>query len=165
MSDNRREQLKKTLVELDREEQAWVINFLVQQLSGYSDPTRRKAKKLHDEGFSDDQWDTYFENMPAKELPSHTEPLNDIYKATAGKSNQTYGEMAVNQVRYGEIVEVTFKFLGEGYKVHPALVLSGSNLREDADEFDLSDITATPQELQREDIIAAAEAAAFAEEA
>ena len=36
---------------------------------------------------------------------------------------------------------------------------------EDTDEFDLSDITATPQELQREDIIAAAEAAAFAEEA
>jgi ribonuclease-3 len=32
---------------------------------------------------------------------------------------------------------------------------------EDPDEFDLSDITATPQELQREDIIAAAEAAAY----
>lgn len=39
--------------------------------------------------------------------------------------------MAVKQVRYGEIVEVTFKFPGEGYKVHPALVLSGSNLQED----------------------------------
>ena len=33
----------------------------------------------------------------------------------------------------------------------------------DPDEFDLSDITATPQEQSREDIIAAAEAAAFAE--
>lgn len=32
------------------------------------------------------------------------------------------------------------------------------------DEFDLSDITAEPKELSREDIIAAAEAAAFAEE-
>lgn len=32
------------------------------------------------------------------------------------------------------------------------------------DEFDLSDITATPQEQSREDIIAAAEAAAFAED-
>ena len=34
---------------------------------------------------------------------------------------------------------------------------------ETTDEFDLSDITATPQERSREDIIAAAEAAAFAE--
>ena len=32
------------------------------------------------------------------------------------------------------------------------------------DEFDLSDITATPQEQSREDIIAAAEAAAFSED-
>ena len=32
-----------------------------------------------------------------------------------------------------------------------------------ADEFDLSDITATPHEPSREDIIAAAEAAAFSE--
>ena len=41
--------------------------------------------------------------------------------------------MAVNRVRYGEIVEVTFRFPGEGYKVHPALVLSGNNLQEDED--------------------------------
>jgi ribonuclease-3 len=34
----------------------------------------------------------------------------------------------------------------------------------ETDEFDLSDITATPQEQSREDIIAAAEAAAFAEQ-
>jgi hypothetical protein len=39
--------------------------------------------------------------------------------------------MAVKRVHYGEIVEVTFKFPGEGYKVHPALVLSGDNLQED----------------------------------
>ena len=39
--------------------------------------------------------------------------------------------MAVKQVRYGEIIEVTFKFPDEGYKVHPALVLSGNNLQED----------------------------------
>ena len=39
--------------------------------------------------------------------------------------------MAVNKVHYGEIVEVTFKFPGEGYKVHPALVLSPSILQED----------------------------------
>jgi hypothetical protein len=36
--------------------------------------------------------------------------------------------MAVKSVHYGEIVEVTFKFPGEGYKVHPALVISGKNL-------------------------------------
>lgn len=41
--------------------------------------------------------------------------------------------MAVKQVHYGEIVEVTFKFPGEGFKVHPALVLSGSNLQENED--------------------------------
>ena len=34
----------------------------------------------------------------------------------------------------------------------------------ETDEFDLSDISATPQDLSREDIIAAAEAAAFSEE-
>jgi len=39
--------------------------------------------------------------------------------------------MAVKSVHFGEIVEVTFKFPGEGYKVHPALVISGSELQED----------------------------------
>lgn len=39
--------------------------------------------------------------------------------------------MAVKGVHFGEIVEVTFKFPGEGYKVHPALVISGSELQED----------------------------------
>ena len=34
----------------------------------------------------------------------------------------------------------------------------------DAEEFDLSDITATPRDLSREEIIAAAEAAAFEEQ-
>lgn len=41
--------------------------------------------------------------------------------------------MAVKQVHYGEIIEVTFKFPGEGYKVHPALVLSGNNLQQEED--------------------------------
>lgn len=41
--------------------------------------------------------------------------------------------MAVKKVHYGEIVEVTFKFPGEGYKVHPALVISGQDLQEDED--------------------------------
>ena len=36
--------------------------------------------------------------------------------------------MAIKTVHYGEIVEVTFKFPGEGYKVHPALVISGKDL-------------------------------------
>ena len=37
--------------------------------------------------------------------------------------------------------------------------------QQEPDEFDLSDITATPKELTREEIIAAAEEAAFAEAA
>lgn len=41
--------------------------------------------------------------------------------------------MAVKKVHYGEIVEVTFKFPGEGYKVHPALVVSGQDLQDDED--------------------------------
>lgn len=41
--------------------------------------------------------------------------------------------MAVKKVHYGEIVEVTFKFPAEGYKVHPALVVSGQDLQEDED--------------------------------
>ena len=36
--------------------------------------------------------------------------------------------------------------------------------QESEDEFDLSDISAEPKEMSREDIIAAAEAAAFAED-
>ena len=39
--------------------------------------------------------------------------------------------MAVKSVHYGEIVEVTFKFPGEGYKVHPALVISGKDLQDE----------------------------------
>lgn len=38
--------------------------------------------------------------------------------------------MAVSQVHYGEIVEVSFRFPDGGYKVHPALVLSTSDLQE-----------------------------------
>ena len=41
--------------------------------------------------------------------------------------------MAVRGVHYGEIVEVTFKFPNEGYKVHPALVLSGKELQDEED--------------------------------
>ena len=39
--------------------------------------------------------------------------------------------MAVKSVAYGEIVEVTFRFPDEGFKVHPALVVSGENLQND----------------------------------
>ncbi len=39
--------------------------------------------------------------------------------------------MAVKEVSFGEIVEVTFKFPGEGYKVHPAIVVSTPDLQED----------------------------------
>lgn len=41
--------------------------------------------------------------------------------------------MAVKGVHYGEIVEVTFRFPGEGYKVHPALVVSTGSLQENED--------------------------------
>ena len=39
--------------------------------------------------------------------------------------------MAVKSVAFGEIVEVTFRFPDEGFKVHPALVVSGENLQND----------------------------------
>ena len=39
--------------------------------------------------------------------------------------------MAVKEVSFGEIVEVTFKFPGEGYKVHSAVVVSTPDLQED----------------------------------
>ena len=38
--------------------------------------------------------------------------------------------MAVSQVHYGEIVEVSFRFPDGSNKVHPALVLSTSDLQE-----------------------------------
>ena len=46
----------------------------------------------------------------------------------------------------------------------PKTTVAKEMKKEDNDEFDLSDITATPGETSREDIIAAAEEAAFAEE-
>lgn len=45
----------------------------------------------------------------------------------------------------------------------PAEALKQAEAADDHDEFDLSDITATPKEMSREEIIAMAEAAAFAE--
>ena len=48
-------------------------------------------------------------------------------------------------------------------KVEVAKPQEKQQTSKDSDEYDLSDITATPQEQTREDIIAAAEAAAFAE--
>ena len=49
-------------------------------------------------------------------------------------------------------------------KQEPTTQADAITATDDTDEFDLSDITATPAEVSREDIIAAAEEAAFAEE-
>ena len=51
-----------------------------------------------------------------------------------------------------------------GKMAHPQTVQQQNNEAGAADEFSLDDITATPVEPSREDIIAAAEAAAFSEE-
>ena len=68
MSEAKRQQLIRTLTALDKEEQAWVINFLVENLAGLM--PKRKARKLHNDGFTDEQWEEYFAGQEPVELPT-----------------------------------------------------------------------------------------------
>lgn len=84
MSEAKRQQLIRALTALDKEEQAWVINFLVENLAGLK--PKRKARKLHNDGFSDEQWEEYFAGQEPVELPTGTDSLDQILKATSGKT-------------------------------------------------------------------------------
>ncbi len=84
MSESKRKQLIRTLTALDKEEQAWVINFLVENLAGLK--SKRKAKRLHNDGFTDEQWEEYFAGQEPVELPTEVDSLDQILKATSGKT-------------------------------------------------------------------------------
>ena len=86
MSETKKQQLTKTLLELDREDQAWVINLLVSNLAGISTPTRRKARKPNRDVVSDEQWEAYFADKHETELPKDTSSLSAVLKATSGKT-------------------------------------------------------------------------------
>jgi hypothetical protein len=86
MSEANKKQLMETLTALNREEQVWAINFLVQNLAGISARKKRLARKLHDEGFDDEQWEAYFQGEKPINLPQETEPLSNLLKASAGKT-------------------------------------------------------------------------------
>ena len=94
---------------------------------------------------------TKMEEMPTMAVPS-TEQEQDfvIHQPEAEEEGTGTNEANRTNGTYG--TNGTHKSY-ETHKTHD----------ETTDEFDLSDITATPQERSREDIIAAAEAAAFAE--
>lgn len=86
MSESNKQQLAQTLLDLDREDQAWVINFLVQNLLGITSPIRRTAKKAHRDMMSDEQWEDYFAGKQPKELPEETVSLSSILENTSGKT-------------------------------------------------------------------------------
>ena len=86
MSDTNKQQLAKTLLELDRNDQAWVINFLVQHLVGAFPSTTKKASKKRCDEMSEEQWEAYFAGKPSLALPEKTPMPADILKATSGKT-------------------------------------------------------------------------------
>lgn len=86
MSEATKKQLIETLTALNRDEKVWAINFLVQNLAGISTRKKRLARKLHDEGFDDEQWEAYFQGEGPVNLPQETEPLSNLLKASVGKT-------------------------------------------------------------------------------
>ena len=86
MSEANRQELMNTLIALDREEQAWVINFLVQKLAGLPSTKKKIVKRLHNDGFDDKQWEAYFQGESPIDLPKETELLTTARQALAGKT-------------------------------------------------------------------------------
>ncbi|MBQ2176325.1 MAG: SDR family oxidoreductase, partial [Alphaproteobacteria bacterium] len=69
MSETKKKQLADTLIALDIEERAWVMNFLVQLFLGQAQQERaRKARVIgrHHEGFTEKQWEEYLKRYPLK---------------------------------------------------------------------------------------------------
>ncbi|MBR6189931.1 MAG: hypothetical protein IKQ59_13430 [Prevotella sp.] len=90
MSETKKKQLADTLIALDIEERAWVMNFLVQLFLGQAQQERaRKARVIgrHHEGFTEKQWEEYFADTPEHEFPTETPPLDrEFLHATSGKT-------------------------------------------------------------------------------
>lgn len=86
MSEKSREQMVDTLLALDKEDKAWIINILVQSLMDSSGLKRRKAQKAHHDDFTDEQWEDYFSGKEPKEIQIDTMPVVELLKETAGKT-------------------------------------------------------------------------------
>lgn len=124
------------------------------------------------EGFSKKEAQQLASEATLKRLKREPQFIDAIF---AAKSDRTKMEeepaMAVPNISDNAgpddfiITQTTEKKPEERQKQPPRRKTEAESAREEttADEFDLSDITATPQEKSREDIIAEAEAAAFAE--
>ncbi len=109
-----------------------------QQASKLTLQRLRKNPQFIDAVFAAKASRTKMEEEPVQVVPD-TEQKEDFFKGDAVKEQETIKDEAPQQ--------------------DPELQQDPS-----VDEFDLSDITAEPKELSREEIIAAAEAAAFAEQ-
>lgn len=109
-----------------------------QQASKLTLQRLRKNPQFIDAVFAAKASRTKMEEEPVLVVPD-TEQKDDFFKGDAVKERETIKDEAPRQ--------------------DPELQQDSS-----VDEFDLSDITAEPKELSREEIIAAAEAAAFAEQ-
>lgn len=113
----------------------------------------RKQPQYIDAVFSAKADRTKMEEEPVENVPD-TEVKNDfiISQNTEEKEPEKHENVFKEEVFEDKAVVAT--------QERPAESLS----QVEEDEFDLSDISAQPKEQSREDIIAAAEAAAFAEE-
>ena len=86
MSEEKMIRLSETLSSLNSEEQAWVINFLVQRLAGLHGNEVKKARKIHHDDLTVEQWEDYFAHEPAVALPEETLPLTNVLNGTSGKT-------------------------------------------------------------------------------
>ena len=86
MSEEKMIRLSETLSSLNSEEQAWVINFLVQRLAGLHGNEVKKARKIHHDDLTVEQWEDYFAHEPAVALPEETLPMTNVLNGTSGKT-------------------------------------------------------------------------------
>ena len=83
MSETKK-QLADMLTALNAEDKAWAINLLVQQLAGM-DEHSKKARKVHRDELSDEQWDAYFNGEPPIPLSEELVITQDTMAYTSGR--------------------------------------------------------------------------------
>jgi len=86
MSEEKRERLAETLTQLNVEDKAWAINYLVQLLALQSNDGKHKVVARHNDSFTDQQWEAYFAGVPQKELPMSTPAPDEVLNMTTGKT-------------------------------------------------------------------------------
>jgi len=86
MSEQSKKQMIDALLALEKEDKAWIINILVQSLMDPSAQKKRKAKKMHHDDFTEEQWEEYFSGKTAKEISIDTLSVSELLKETSGKT-------------------------------------------------------------------------------